>query len=567
MDKKDRFKNSKINDDFDGVVYTPHSKKIKSKAKNTKARSSLNKNAPPGVYNTRKQFKIFYLLLFFISILICIFISFLIFSYVTDFNSKLNNKINTNTTESNDSRDINVTAENKKNVLGIIKNIDMSKNLLRVIDVNENKDINIYFDNSTKFFNKFNKNIISSELSVGDIIDINYLKSNTVADSISISKNFWEKRSINNVEIDSNEINVNGEFYQYSDNTQVYYNNSNYDINNINKYNVLNIKGIGNTIWFIDVLKGSGYLKIINYNRIENCTVELNSKIINFKDDFTDQDSIVFPEGKYKAIIKGNNIDTFVKSIDIENDKTTILNLDEADVKMGDLTIKTNVDNPKIIVNNKVVKNNKLSNLPYGDYNIKISADGYDPVEQNITLDQEEKTLNISLDKSVKIANWSVATNPDGADIFIDNKLVGVTPLTLNIEYGNHNVIFRKQGYYDTKIDSLFVDENIAPYQIDLIPKPESKNNYDSTHNKTNENNNINNQDKDRQYKNNQEISNQEINNQGINHQEENNQNIDNQNTEINNTSNQNSNLTNNNNISNNNSNYEENNSESNENY
>ena len=46
-------------------------------------------------------------------------------------------------------------------------------------------------------------------------------------------------------------------------------------------------------------------------------------------------------------------------------------------------------------------------------------------------------------------SNLVLSSVPEGAEILLDNVLVGMTPSRLTIPAGSHRVIFRKQGFKD----------------------------------------------------------------------------------------------------------------------
>lgn len=52
-----------------------------------------------------------------------------------------------------------------------------------------------------------------------------------------------------------------------------------------------------------------------------------------------------------------------------------------------------------------------------------------------------------------KTVDVGISSNPAGADIFIDGKNYGKTPMTLNIEPKNYSVVLTKEGYGSTKLN------------------------------------------------------------------------------------------------------------------
>jgi tetratricopeptide (TPR) repeat protein len=66
----------------------------------------------------------------------------------------------------------------------------------------------------------------------------------------------------------------------------------------------------------------------------------------------------------------------------------------------------------------------------------------------------------------------SATTNPRGAQIFLDGKLSGVTPLEIeNVEQGKHQIKISKQGYEDFNYQTVFAENSAVKLDIRLINK------------------------------------------------------------------------------------------------
>ena len=58
------------------------------------------------------------------------------------------------------------------------------------------------------------------------------------------------------------------------------------------------------------------------------------------------------------------------------------------------------------------------------------------------------------IDKSLQISS-----NPNNAKVFLNNTELGVTPLTINLDRSNNEIILKKAGYKEKKV-KYFVDDN-----------------------------------------------------------------------------------------------------------
>ena len=100
-----------------------------------------------------------------------------------------------------------------------------------------------------------------------------------------------------------------------------------------------------------------------------------------------------------------------------------------------------------------------LSDLAYGDYALRVSLEGYEPRNQQLLISPEDPIVALSVefdrlvvqpDISVGVGSISVDTRPHGVQVWIDQRLVGETPMLIpDVSAGVHVVEFRQEGYRD----------------------------------------------------------------------------------------------------------------------
>ena len=100
-----------------------------------------------------------------------------------------------------------------------------------------------------------------------------------------------------------------------------------------------------------------------------------------------------------------------------------------------------------------------LSDLAYGDYDLRVSLEGYELREQQLLISPEDPIVALSVeferlvvqpDVSVGVGSISVDTRPNGVQVWLDQRLVGETPMLISdVTAGAHVVEFRHAGYRD----------------------------------------------------------------------------------------------------------------------
>lgn len=86
-----------------------------------------------------------------------------------------------------------------------------------------------------------------------------------------------------------------------------------------------------------------------------------------------------------------------------------------------------------------------IRNLITGTHTLRITKDGYSPVEKTIET-EEDKTneIKINLQNSVNIR---INSNPSGASLSLDGKYLGTTPQKLETNPGEHEAELSREGY------------------------------------------------------------------------------------------------------------------------
>lgn len=105
-----------------------------------------------------------------------------------------------------------------------------------------------------------------------------------------------------------------------------------------------------------------------------------------------------------------------------------------------------------------------IPNLAPATYTILAKLDGYTPVSQYVAVNNGQTSyFSASLSRSPQpprdTGSVSITSAPSGAQVSVDGGYRGVTPLTVTLYPGNHNVLLQKSGYNDWT-NSVYVSAN-----------------------------------------------------------------------------------------------------------
>jgi serine/threonine protein kinase len=112
------------------------------------------------------------------------------------------------------------------------------------------------------------------------------------------------------------------------------------------------------------------------------------------------------------------------------------------------LNIETNPDNASVYINGSYKGKTPLSNVKLEDSTSHIRIEkgrGWTTVSQNLALSPGTNNINFSLRRS----EFSLVMNtiPQGAKIYLDNQLLGESPLKQLVSSGPHSMKIEKSGY------------------------------------------------------------------------------------------------------------------------
>lgn len=121
--------------------------------------------------------------------------------------------------------------------------------------------------------------------------------------------------------------------------------------------------------------------------------------------------------------------------------------------KTGVLWILSVPDGAEVFVNNvfKGVTPLRLDNINAGSYSVKLVLTGYETQTKTINVVGGQTTKQtFTLKKlSSKPGTLKITTVPEGAEVYIDGILVGISNNSFTLSEGTHKVLVRLEGYQD----------------------------------------------------------------------------------------------------------------------
>jgi len=124
----------------------------------------------------------------------------------------------------------------------------------------------------------------------------------------------------------------------------------------------------------------------------------------------------------------------------------------------------------------------KLNSVAVGDHTVILQLTGYTSYSTRTSVSPNSVTevsaVLVPAGMSSGKGAMSISSNPTGANIFVDNNFIGISPLTANdIAAGNHLVTFKMDGYQEYSTNALVnagTTSSVSAALLPVTPTPKS---------------------------------------------------------------------------------------------
>jgi hypothetical protein len=151
-------------------------------------------------------------------------------------------------------------------------------------------------------------------------------------------------------------------------------------------------------------------------------------------------------------------------------------------ISPGWITVSSGPGNASATVDGKYAGRTPLNGsvtldaVAAGEHTIVLELTGYKPYTTQVNVSPNLiSTVNAVLVPSFARGTLSVTSDPAGADISVDNKSLGISPLTAqDIKAGYHMVTMKKEGYQDYSASFHITAGETSSVTATLLPVPSS---------------------------------------------------------------------------------------------
>ena len=314
---------------------------------------------------------------------------------------------------------------------------------------------------------------------------------------MQVPEDAWEYQEVTKYALNSEEksIEVAGKKFKYSNLTYVGSSGKTIELMELNKQDVITVRGTGYTVHSIVRTQGHGYIRLKNYSDFIGGMVEVGTGIIL---PVTENMLITAREGTYRVILCKGALSA-IKTVTVQLDKETKLDFSEYQQpaeNVGIITFKIAPKGADLTINGTEVDYSSPVPLNYGTYQVTVSMTGYTEYTGTLDVAEPESTIKINLiDEKAEVSTASpeeeeeddsqtstttkemdsehtiTVSAPEGAEVYLDNVYKGLAPCSFTKIIGSQTITLSKEGYVTKSysLDLLDDDEDVTLSFADLV--------------------------------------------------------------------------------------------------
>ena len=427
----------------------------------------------------------------------------------------------------------------------VVMSVDQENSGITFLNMDTGKQYTLYYSGTTYFKDKYEGPMTVSQIQPGDIVDVNFLKGKRQIASVQISPQAWCYENIDNYDLGgiNHTASIGSSVFSLPDEAAILSGGNRIESMEVVKQDVVTIRGIGHTIYSVDIEKGHGYLRLKNDDALIGGWIEVGNSVIC---QITEDMLLTVPEGSYQVLLS-NGKASCTKEVQIERNKELVLDVGDIKIeeeKTGKIVFSVTPATAQVSVDDEVVDISQPIELPYGIHKVYMEADGYYPLQKHVQVGSEyanisftmepkeeessvsenstgddwdqsqQKTYDLSQDEEVPFrqsvsenttdkqsvsANSTNADNKvyvdikggqEGVEVYLDGYYIGNAPVKFRKVTGSHTISLRKEGYhtrsytiylYNDGDDITYSCEPLVKKEAENTDKPSEPNGSDST--------------------------------------------------------------------------------------
>lgn len=341
-------------------------------------------------------------------------------------------------------------------------------------------------EGTSNLYDKYGEALSLEQIMLGDIVDVTFLRSKKRVNTMQISPSSWVYADASRYEIDlgRGEVTIGEDVYKLTDDTIYLSRDTRIEAMELNPVDVLTFKGIGSSIYSVEVERGHGYLRLENEEKFIGGDMEIGQiSLRRIEEDML----LTVPEGRYDIRVSKRG-GGGTKEVTIRRGEETALDigdLEVPEVEYGTIIFTLDPPEAKLYIDGEKADPSAPVSLEYGIHQVILRSNGYQTLTTYIKVAQPSGGLALTLDavdadkendeqeEKEKLAQYKVFVDaPEFAEVYLDGNYVGIAPTSFAKSEGSHIITLRRSGCqtrsYTISVDGEYKD--ITYSFAELVP-------------------------------------------------------------------------------------------------
>lgn len=356
--------------------------------------------------------------------------------------------------------------------LAVVKHVDVASRQLMIYDIEELKMITLVMDSSIVIKDEYGTDIALAQIDLGDMVETKYDTISKIPEDVKITAVTWERKDVSNMVVDTEnkKIIISNDAYNYTDELVTSDGGNPFDISTLSTADEAYVRGYKDMVWSVVMVNGHGTIKLINHDIFVGGQLEVGNRI-----SFTIEADMTAPvaAGVHNIVITKDNMSPFVTQVMVEEDQEVVIDLSEAQPKVGTVEFIVIQDDVTVYMDDELVDLNEEHILDFGTYQIRAEKENYVTWEGELILAQAYQQYKIDLDKT---PTFVFINQPEGAEAYLDGVPIGRVPTQAPFSPGSHTIQLSQDGYRPSEVYKyIWDDDGMDKYLVlpQLIPLPQ----------------------------------------------------------------------------------------------
>jgi len=363
---------------------------------------------------------------------------------------------------------------------------DSGESTVTLLNLDLGRTYTLSVEGASNLYDKYGEALSLEQIMPGDIVDVTFLRSKKRVNTMWISPSSWEYADASRYEIDlrRGEVTIGEDVYKLTDDTIYLSQDTRIEAMELNPVDVLTFKGIGSSIYSIEVEQGHGYLRLKNEEQFLGGYMEIGQiSIRRIEEDML----LTVPEGRYEIKVSKRG-GGGTREVTIRRGEESILDIGDLEVpeiEYGTIVFTLEPAGAKLYIDGEKADPSAPVSLEYGIHQLIVRANGYQTLTTYIKVAQPSGGLSFTLDQvdadkendeqeeKDRLAQYKVFVDaPEFAEVYLDGNYVGIAPTSFAKSEGSHIITLRRSGC-ETRSYTISVDgeyKDITYSFAELLP-------------------------------------------------------------------------------------------------